>query len=251
MCGRFALGIPKKKLEEWFGTSFPDFPDGDYSTESQRASDSSDIAENWNISPGQWLRAVYGNGDGARHVGFFRWGLVPSWAKEDRIGYKMFNARCETVAAKPAFRTAFRRRRCLIPTQGFYEWTHPESGKKTPYFFEHAGGEPLAFAGLYEAWTAPDGSLLPTTTVITCAANGLVEQVHDRMPVFIGQAAFDTWLFGTPNEAHDLLRPCADTMLTMRPLDPVAAESAREPAGKPPRESTDDSSGEPSLLSFT
>jgi putative SOS response-associated peptidase YedK len=123
-----------------------------------------------------------------------RWGLVPSWAKDPAVGTRMFNARVEGVADKPAFRAAFKRRRCLIPADGFYEWQSREQGPKQPWYFYSASGKPLALAGLWERWTGPRGDELSSCTIITSPATGPVKDVHERMPVIVEHDDFAAWL---------------------------------------------------------
>jgi putative SOS response-associated peptidase YedK len=124
-----------------------------------------------------------------------RWGLVPAWSKDAAIGSRLINARAETVAEKPSFRSAYKSRRCLIPADGFYEWLKPESGPKQPYRITLAGGAPFAMAGLWERWEkAPDGTALETCTIITTAANEFVRPIHHRMPLILGATVHDAWL---------------------------------------------------------
>ena len=123
-----------------------------------------------------------------------RWGLIPSWAKDISIGSKMFNARAETIQEKPSFRTAFARRRCLIPADGFYEWQKQEKGPSKPFRFQLKGEQPFAFAGLWELWRSPEGDELKSCTIITTEANSLVAQVHPRMPVILDTNTCWQWL---------------------------------------------------------
>jgi putative SOS response-associated peptidase YedK len=134
-----------------------------------------------------------------------RWGLVPAWAKDPAIGSRMFNARAEGVADKPAFRAAFRRRRCLVPADGFYEWQPVAGGRKQPYFIRLVSGAPLALAGLWERWRGPDGDAIATFTIVTTAANEAMRAFHDRMPVLVAPADHDEWL-SSPNPSA-LLAP--------------------------------------------
>ncbi len=150
-----------------------------------------ELKPSYNIAPGQSLPVVTRNSPNKLEI--MKWGLVPSWADDVRIGYKMLNARGETVAEKPAFRSAFKSRRCLVPTNGYYEWKK-EAGHKVPYLFRLKGGGLFSFAGLYERWHAAEGNELSTYTVITTRPNTLAEQVHDRMPVILQPGAEDAWL---------------------------------------------------------
>lgn len=153
-----------------------------------------------------------------------QWGLVPSWADDPRIGSRMFNARAETVAQKPAYRRAFRSRRCLVPADGFYEWRTMESGKKAPVQYSLTDGSVFAFAGLWEVWQPPgNGQPLRTFTLITCPANELVAMVHDRMPVILTREDERVWLDTTavpPEEAATLLRPYPAELMSARDLPP-------------------------------
>ena len=137
-----------------------------------------------------------------------RWGLIPHWSKDQKIGYKLINARCETVASTPAFRSAFKARRCLIPAAGYYEWQRRD-GKKQPFLFRRKDGRPFAFAGLWEHWESPEGELVESCTIVTTDANDLARPIHDRMPVIIDPADFGLWLdpAGKLEQCQALLRP--------------------------------------------
>ena len=145
-----------------------------------------------------------------------RWGLVPSWAKDVGIGSRMINARAEGIAAKPAFRAAFRQRRCLVPADGFYEWQKVAGGKQ-PMLIRLRSGDPFAFAGLWERWRGPDGEV-ETGTIITTAPNAVTAPIHDRMPVILDPADYDRWLDPSQPDAAALLRPCPDDWLTAIPV---------------------------------
>lgn len=193
MCGRFTLTVDPAELQELFGLSEP-APAG--------------LMPRYNIAPTQPV-AVIPNQE-PRRLELFRWGLIPSWAKDPKIGNSLINARAETAAEKPAFRAALRRRRCLIPADGFYEWK--KSGRtKTPMYIQMRSGLPFAFAGLWDVWSAPDGSTVPTCTILTTTANALVRGIHDRMPVILPPEAFDLWL--TPGEL-----PAAEVQAWLRPF---------------------------------
>ena len=192
MCGRFALGIPRKRIQERFGLGeIPEAPD------------------RYNIAPGQLVEAVVQAPEG-RRLKLLKWGLVPSWAKDTAMGYKMINARGESVAEKPAFKAAMRRRRCLIPAQGFYEWS-TEEGKRQPWFITSGTGEDvLAFAGLWEHYESPTGEIIESVAIITCAANGLIVPIHDRMPVIVEPEDDASWLdpgLADPKEVADIILP--------------------------------------------
>ena len=149
-----------------------------------------------------------------------RWGLIPQWAKDQAIGNRLINARAETVADKPAFRQAVRKRRCLILANGFYEWKREEKGK-TPYYIELSSNRPAAFAGLWEQWQGPEGGALKTFAVITTEANALMAPIHNRMPVILPPETFARWLAPEPvdpKSLSDLLVPYAATDLVAFPV---------------------------------
>jgi putative SOS response-associated peptidase YedK len=153
--------------------------------------------------------AVIANAD-QRKLELFKWGLIPSWAKDSKIGYRLINARAETLAEKPSFRTALKRRRCLILVDGFYEWK--KDGKnKTPMYIQLNDGTPFAFAGLWETWKGPDDKLIKSCTIITTDANTLLKEIHDRMPVILPDKAWPLWL--TPEEL-----PAEKTLPLLKPF---------------------------------
>ena len=199
MCGRFTIMLDADDAREAFGL----------------AETPVDWVPRYNVAPTQMLPVLVSAEE--RRVAMMRWGLVPSWAKDVSIGSRMINARSETLEEKPAFRGAFRSRRCLILADGFYEWQKSASGKgpSTPFYFRRADGKPFAFAGLWEFWRTPEGQDLRTCTIITCTANGVVAPVHERMPVML--SAEDGWSWLKPNPApvlSALLRPYpADAMV--------------------------------------
>lgn len=198
MCGRFVLLTDLSVIVDAFGI-----------TET-----ATDYRTGNNLSPGQVVAAVIRDGK-TRLVGC-RWGLVPSWAKDPSIGYRMFNARAETVAEKPGFRKAFQNRRCLVVADGFYEWQ--TSGKvKTPFYFSLKSGRPFGFAGLYETWRSPQGEALRTCTIITTEPNELVRSVHDRMPVIVQKDLETPWI-DPLNHDRDMLL----SLLTPYPPDEMA-----------------------------
>lgn len=179
MCGRFAFYSPAEATAALFGVS--DVPE---------------LKRRFNIAPTQSIAAIRLDSKESREVALLRWGLVPFWAKDPSIGNRMINARAETVAEKPSFRAAYRKRRCLILADGFYEWRKEADGK-TPYFISLASGEPFAFAGLWEDWRAKDSDdSLQSTAIITTAANDFMNQLHHRMPIVLQQDAADRWLAG-------------------------------------------------------
>ena len=194
MCGRFTLKTDPKTLTE----NFPEF-------EALQ-----DLAPRYNIAPSQEVAVVANNGE--NKIEFFQWGLIPFWAKHPAIGARMINARSETLAEKPSFRTAYRRRRCLILADGFYEWKQePGSRTKIPTYIRLASEKPFAFAGLWETWRPPqeDDSLL-SCTIITTTPNALMETIHKRMPVILPPSAYERWLNPneqSPDQLNELLKP--------------------------------------------
>lgn len=189
----------------------------------------------YNVAPTQPVAVV--TNDGRNKVEFFHWGLVPSWAKDTSIGARMINARAETLADKPAFRAALRRRRCLIPADGFYEWKKPAVGATTktkqPMYIRRKDHKPFAFAGLWEVWRSPDGSALPSCTIITGKPNALVESIHDRMAVILRPDDYRRWL--EPDEmpaerAAELLQPYPAEEMEAIPVSRAVNNAANESA---------------------
>ena len=147
----------------------------------------------YNVAPSQDILAAWTTLEGKRELTLLHWGLIPSWAKEPKTGYSMINARAETVATKPAFRHAFKRQRCLIAADGFYEWKPTEHGKQ-PYYIFLKDHEPFAFAGLWEHWEGDGHEPIDSCTIIVTEANKAIEKIHDRMPVILPPTAYDEWL---------------------------------------------------------
>jgi len=175
--------------------------------------------------------------NGQRSFALMRWGFLPAWVKDPKTFPLLINARGESVLEKPAFRNAIRRRRCLIPTDGFYEWkAGGGAGPRQPYFVrarrDGAGAaQPLAFAGLFETWTGPNGEELDTVAIVTTAANRTLAALHDRMPVFIAPEAFDMWLDCDHVEADvaaALIRPAADDLLEAYPVSTAVNRAAND-----------------------
>jgi len=168
----------------------------------------------FNLAPTQLMPVVVN--DGQRMLDAYRWGLIPSWAKDAAIGNKLINARCETVSEKPSFRSAFKRRRCLVLVDGWYEWKQTTK-PKTPFFFHRKDRKPLALAGLWEEWTAKDtGEVVRSCALITTGPNALMEPIHDRMPVILPAGAQELWLRPDalePSVLQPLLVPFADDSL--------------------------------------
>ena len=171
------------------------------------------VHKRFNIAPTQVAPVIRAGGDGARELAMLRWGLVPAWAKDLKVGTRMINARSEGIEAKPAFRDAVRSRRCVVPATGFYEW-QGEPGRKQPFAITVPGAKLFAFAGLWESWRprgdggAP-GEPVQTFTIVTTDANPEVARIHDRMPAILPMEAIDTWLHAPVEEALPLLKPYA------------------------------------------
>jgi putative SOS response-associated peptidase YedK len=203
VCGRFALYTPQEAVVRLF-----------------RLDDAAPLSPRYNIAPTQPVLAVRADEPAGREARMLRWGLVPFWAKDTGIGSRMINARGETIAEKPAFRQAFRRRRCLIPADGFYEWQKVPGGKQ-PWFISARDEVPLAFAGLWERWdNRGTEDPVESCTIVTTAANATLAPLHDRMPVILGADAWDSWLAAdTPSATLlDMLRPAANDLLAARPV---------------------------------
>jgi putative SOS response-associated peptidase YedK len=194
MCGRFTLTATFEQLIDRFDI------------ESFLLNE--DYSPNYNVAPSQSVIAVLNNGS-INKMGYLKWGLVPPWAKEPKIGYKMINARSETLAEKPSFRNAYRNKRCLIVADSFYEWKRHNQNKKTPMRIKLKSSDLFAMAGLWEKWTSPDGQSIFSCTVITTTANELVHDIHDRMPVILKPEDEEVWLNpkSSPNELNPLLKP--------------------------------------------
>ena len=177
-----------------------------------------DLPANYNVAPTQDVYAAAQH-DGRRFLVTFRWGLVPSWADDPRVGARMINARVETAREKPAFRDAFARRRCLIPADGFYEWRR-DGERKQPHFIHRPDGQPFTFAGLWASWRDPAGARLRTCTILTRAASEDIRDLHDRMPVVLPADAWDEWLDAetTSAQAARLLDAVAPPRLTHHPV---------------------------------
>lgn len=180
MCGRFAFYSPAEAAAELFG-----------------ASGTLAVKPRYNVAPTQPVASIRTAGpEDERELVLLRWGLVPFWAKDPAIGNRMINARAETVAEKPAFRAAYRRRRCLVLADGFYEW-HKEGSGKVPYFISLASEQPFAFAGLWEHWQSKESDdVIESATLITSGANAFMSRLHHRMPVILEPAMADRWLAG-------------------------------------------------------
>jgi putative SOS response-associated peptidase YedK len=205
MCGRYRLVRKKEILAEIFGLE---------------NENEVDWAPRYNVAPGQDVAVIRQDAtQPVRTFSLVRWGLIPSWAQDPKVGYTMINARAESIAEKPAFREPLQSRRCLIPADGFYEWAK-QGKEKAPYCFTLADDSVFAFAGLWDRWTNPEGEWLQTCSIITTSANPLVAGVHDRMPVILEPENYDLWLDPALKKAEqviDFLKPYrADAMKSWR-----------------------------------
>ena len=204
MCGRYAITSPLEAIIEAFAVK----------------GSRPNLQPRYNAAPSQDLPVVRAGREG-RELILMRWGLVPSWSKGPDSRYSMINARAETVASKPAYRGPFRQRRCLVPANGFYEWKKTAEGKQ-PYFIALATGEALAFAGLWDHWTGPEGEAITSFTIIITAANDCVRPIHDRMPVILGPDDHESWLGerGAPSRTKlaIMLRPYPAELMRAYPV---------------------------------
>jgi putative SOS response-associated peptidase YedK len=252
MCGRYTLTASPQAIRDLFRyAEQPNFP------------------ARHNIAPTQPI-AVVRLINRQRQFALMRWGLLPSWVKDPKSFSLIINARGESVIEKPAFRAAMKRRRCLIPADGFYEW-QAGGPRKQPFYIHARSGEPLAFAGLWETWTGPNGEELDTVAIVTTDANGTLRPLHDRMPVIVPPEAFDLWLDSDNVDATTaaaLIMPAPDNLLEAWPvstdvnrvandnaglIERVAEAAEPEPRPEPPRKAaakqpaaakpTDDSQG--------
>ncbi len=184
------------------------------------------------VAPGQPI-AVVRMENNQRRLALVRWGFVPSWVKEIKPGKPLINARGETVLEKPSFRNAMKRRRCLVPADGYYEWSGAEGTRKTPYYVQRSDGGLFAFGGIWEHWMGADGSEIETAALMTIAPNRELSVIHDRMPVIIAREDHETWLAGSVEDAAKLIRPAPDGAFTLAPVEIPRGS----PAPKPPPDS--------------
>ncbi|MEM8604783.1 MAG: SOS response-associated peptidase [Cyanobacteria bacterium P01_H01_bin.121] len=207
MCGRYTLRAEPEAIAQQFEV--------EVSTEVLNA-----VQPRYNIAPSQPILAIRSNQQTAeRELTFLRWGLVPFWAKDIKIGYRLINARSETVSEKPSFRAAYRYRRCLIPADGFYEWQRQNKRKKQPFHIRQPDQPIFAFAGLWEHWQDPAGAELETCTILTTQPNELMAPIHDRMPVIIAPRDYDCWLTAPSTRlVEPLLKPYPSELLTALPV---------------------------------
>jgi putative SOS response-associated peptidase YedK len=188
MCGRYSITTPVDGIRELF-----------------RVDSGINLQPRYNVAPTQPVPAVRAAKDG-RELTFLLWGLIPGWAKDATIAAKLINARTETIAEKPSFRGAFKYRRCLLPADGFYEWTGSK-GPKQPWRITLETGGPFGFAGIWENWMDPNGSEIETCAIVTTEAAESIAHIHHRMPVILKPEDHETWLNGAPDDAQPLMRP--------------------------------------------
>ncbi len=186
MCGRFVLDSPVDIIVNEFSVERPSF----------------NLKKSFNVSPSQTILVLIS--DSKRRLIPCRWGYIPSWSKDESIGNRMINARAETITKKPSFKNAFKKRRCLIIADGFYEWQRREN-TKSPFFIHLKSNRPFGLAGLYNVWTSPDGTPLCTCTIVTTEANRILREVHGRMPAIISKKKYDVWLDPAINDSSELL----------------------------------------------
>lgn len=186
MCGRFVLESPVDSIMNEFNAERPSFQ----------------LEKSFNVSPGQTVLLLIS--EGKRKLIPCRWGYIPSWSKDEKIGNRMINARAETIAEKPSFKNAFKKRRCMVIADGFYEWRH-RNNTKSPFFIRLKSKRPFGLAGLYNVWTSPDGKPLCTCTIVTTEANRILREIHGRMPAIISKKKYDVWLDPAINDSSELL----------------------------------------------
>lgn len=210
MCGRYTRISPPAVLEELFGVPI-DF----------------DLKPHYNIAPTQSVLAVRVSEKDEKEAVSLRWGLIPPWAKDEKMGYKTFNARGETVAEKPSFRSAFKRKRCLVIADGFFEWKR-DGKQKHPFLIKMRDEKPFAFAGLWENWKNPKGESVQSCTIVTTEPNKLMGKIHDRMPVILSPRDFELWLNTEEKnleKAKKLIRPFPVNPMTSHPVSDIVNSS--------------------------
>jgi len=212
MCGRYVIISSPQAFRQLFGYSGqPNFP------------------PRYNVAPTQPVPIVRLS-EGKRQFALVRWGLIPSWVKDPRTFSLLINARAESVLEKPAFRNAMKRRRCLFLTDGFYEWQE-EGGRKRVYHVRRKDGGPMAFAGLWETWTGPNGEEQETAAIVTTSANRTLSVIHDRMPVVIAPDAFEMWLDSANVDAkvaEALIAPAPENLLEIYEVSPAVNRVAND-----------------------
>lgn len=203
MCGRFTRTTPPETFAKLFAATGSVAPRPSY-----------------NIAPSQDILAARNTTDGGRELVALHWGLIPHWSKGHDPKFSMINARADSVAEKPAYRDAYRRRRCLIAADGFYEW-RKRGDAKQPYYIRLRGGQPFAFAGLWERWEGEGGERVESCAIITCDANARVAEIHERMPVILPPRLYDAWMDPTVTGGYrlaELLKPYPETLMEVYPV---------------------------------
>jgi putative SOS response-associated peptidase YedK len=213
MCSRYSLTSPPEAVRAYF-----------------RYENEAAFPPRYNIAPSQPAAIVRTTPTGGRELALVRWGLIPSWVKDPKAFSLLINARGESVIDKPAFRAAMRRRRCLVPADGFYEWKR-DGERKRPYYIRLRSGQPMAFAGVWETWTGPNGEEMETAAIVTTQANRTLAAIHDRMPVILPPAAFDLWL-DTANvdakTAAAMLMPASDASIEAYEISTAVNRTAND-----------------------
>jgi putative SOS response-associated peptidase YedK len=208
MCGRYALTSPPAAIAERFHLLW-----------------APEIEAHYNIAPSQMIPVVRETAEG-RALALLKWGLIPWWAKDAHIGAKLANARAESLADKPAFRDAYRHRRCLVPADAFYEWK-PLAGRKQPYCIRMRDHALFGMAGLWEHWVAPDGQVVESCTIVTVDANALVGELHDRMPLILAPGDYDAWLGAGSGESALPPAVAAEAMVAY-PVSPLVSNARND-----------------------
>ncbi len=218
MCGRFTQQRPTAELAEMF--------DAEPLVEASEP--------RFNVAPSQGIVAIVRPPEDRRLLTTLRWGLIPSWAEDPKVGYKMINARAESVFTSPAFRTSIRKKRCLIPADSFYEWRRQAEGPKQPYLIHRPDGQPLALAGIWSTWKEPEsGEWLRSCAIVTTTPNELMASIHDRMPVILPESAWDRWLdpeLDDIAELRELLVPFVADELEAYPVSLMVNNTRNEGA---------------------
>ena len=214
MCGRFALTVSGSTLCAVF-----------------QLGEVPELTPRYNIAPTQQVPAVV-EADSGRELTMLRWGLIPHWAKDEKFGYRALNARGETVRTKPAFRSAFKRRRALIPADGFYEWQRVDRKTKVPHLISLRSGEPIAMAGLWESWTHPQtAARIHSCSIVTTRGNDLMKPIHDRRPVLLPESHWDEWLDRSNHDTEALERllvPAPSSQLVVRRVSTFVSNARHE-----------------------
>jgi len=217
MCGRYALYGPQSRYRGHFDVeAWPDF------------------GARYNIAPSLWVPIVRRSPEGRRVADLLRWGLVPHWAQDESIGARLINARGESMAEKPSFRSAYRHRRCLVPAEGFYEWQAVPGQKwKQPWFVRVADGAPMALGGLWESWTDAQGAILRSFAIVTVAANATMAPIHERMPLLLAPGDFERWLDPAcdPARVAALVAPAPASAIEVRRVGRKVSDARQDDAG--------------------